>query len=122
MRANSMSDVVNRQLANALDSANPLIDSSIESIEILRYSKLAPNCLKPAFRQFEEFFWYSSLMRMALPARQQAKRGLFNCSGRGSLDFKEPQFRSCLIAEIANIAVDNLIECHVRCPRSTDGT
>ena len=113
MRADPMSDVIDGQPANAFDYAYLLIDSAIERIEILGFSKLMANRLQPALCQFEESLGDSSLMRMAFPAGQHAKSGLFNRNGRRSLDLEEPQFRTGHIAEIANIAIDNFIDSHV---------
>src|SRR5690348_1539679 len=89
---NPMSDVINRQGADTLDTSDLFSDGSMKVIECRCPFKLVLNFLKPSFNQFEQCPWNSPLMRMALPPGQNTERRLLNRLGRTALDLEEPHF------------------------------
>jgi hypothetical protein len=113
MSADSVSNVVDGQRADALDSSDLIIDSPVKRSEVRRPREVASDSLESGLDLFQESARNPALMRMTLAAWQLAKRGLADRHRRTALDLKESHFCARTVAVFADIAVNAFIESHL---------
>ena len=105
-----MSNVIDGQRADTLDSSDLIINSSMNRGEVRRSCELASDSLKPRLDLFEENARNPTLVRVTLAARQLAKRGLSDRRRRAALNFKESLFLPRVVAVFMDIVADNLVK------------
>src|SRR5260221_2855819 len=115
MSADSVSNVVDGQRADALDSSDLIIDSPMKRSEVRRPRELASDSLKSCLDMFQESARNPALMRMTLAAWQLAKRGPADRPRRSALDLKESHFCARAVAVFADIVANNFVKSHACC-------
>jgi hypothetical protein len=114
MSTDPLRDVVHSQCADALKAAYFILHGSMNVIEIRCSREFAADSLKPPFHLFEKCSWDSSLMRMALTARQLAQRRFAYRFGWIALTFKETHFTPRVVPAVADIVTHYFVEGHAR--------
>src|SRR5580693_8996186 len=112
MSADPVSNVIDGQRTDALDSSDLFIDSPMKHSEVCGAREFAPDSLKSCLYLFKESARNPTLMRRSLAAWQLAKRGLANRGRRTPLDFKKSHLCARTVAVFLDVVADNFAESH----------